>query len=794
MKISREWLQTYFKDSLPSGEKIAEALTMHAFEIEGIEKTGKDEVLDVKVLPNRAHDCLSHYGIAKEISAILDIPLSKDPFEKENGLKPKTTSVLVSVKTKKVTRFSTALIKNVKIGPSPQWLQARLEALGQKSINNIVDITNYAMFDLGQPLHVFDFDKLSTKEGTVKISVRESGAGETLETLDDKIYDLPKETILVTEDKDVQKILGMGGIKGGKEAEITENTKNIILEAANFDAKSIRLTSKFLRLRTDASVRFENGIAPELPRFVLPAVVKLILEIAGGNLEGYTDYYPRPRNPYKTGVSLKEINSLLGESLTKKDVEKILKRLHLPYEVIAPYEKVLSLGKSLVGSAYSYGASISYDAPRAFDCSSFTAYLFAQAGISIPRISIDQLFYGEEIQEADLKAGDLVFSRGNGTVHTKTLYFMKGKNFEPGVSHVGIYLGQGNVIHASGKESRGKVLEEALSESPDFKEVVSYRRILQDDERRFVVTAPFERLDLEGSADLIEEIGRIYGLEKITSASQKKETLLKIDKNFFYINKIKHFFQERGFSEVYTYAMRNSGTLEIENPLASDKKYLRKNLTDGLKESLQKNTWYAPLLDLYDTGEVKIFEIGEIFKSLDTEEPLISIAFGINRVKSKEKATLETKERLAEEFQKLLDYLGSKKEIKPGDIDVSVAECDLEEIIKNLPEVSAYDSLKPSIQKKYTSLSPYPYLLRDIAVFVPETISSGDVLTAIEKQAGKLLVHTMLFDQFKKERKISYAFRLVFQSHDKTLSDAEVNEIMALITENLNHKNGWQVR
>ena len=162
MKISYNWLQEYISGKLPKPEKVAELLTMHSFEVESVEKIGKDSVLDIAVLPNRAHDCLSHIGIAKELAAILKSRIKKYELRiKEDGRTK--TSDFISIEIRDQERcplYSARVVLNIKVGPSPKWLKERLETLGQKSINNVVDATNYVMLEMGQPLHAFDLNKI----------------------------------------------------------------------------------------------------------------------------------------------------------------------------------------------------------------------------------------------------------------------------------------------------------------------------------------------------------------------------------------------------------------------------------------------------------------------------------------------------------------------------------------------------------------------------------------------------------------------------------------------------------
>ena len=183
MKVSKQWLQTFFDAPLPSAEELSNALTFHAFEVEGVE----GDVFDVKVTPNRGHDALSHRGIARELSAILNTPMRVDPLRQPVSLEPKTDSVTVTIEDPDLCcRYIAAHIQNVNVGPSPDWLRTSLESVGQKSINNVVDATNFVMFSLGQPLHAFDAGQLKEKYGKYSICVRSAKSGEKMLALDDK--------------------------------------------------------------------------------------------------------------------------------------------------------------------------------------------------------------------------------------------------------------------------------------------------------------------------------------------------------------------------------------------------------------------------------------------------------------------------------------------------------------------------------------------------------------------------------------------------------------------------------
>lgn len=346
MKISYAWLQKYFDAPLPSVAELSDAITFKAFEIDGVEQIGSDSVLDVKVLPDRTHDCLSYRGVAKEVSAILDMPITSDPLGKEPEL-PATDTVKVTIGDFALCpRYVAAHIKGVKVGPSPAWLVERLASMGQRSVNNVVDATNFVMFNMGQPLHAFDAGKMTEEGGVYSIGVRKAKAGEVMLALDGKSYTLADSMLVIT-DAHKDEAVGLAGVKGGAPAGITEATTDIILESANFDGVATRKTSRALNLRTDASARFENVISPELAGYGAEAAVSLIQKLAGGEVLGYTDVYPHKPEQRHVSVSTADVNRLFGTSMTDADVEGIIRRFGWTYTndggrftVAVPFERL----------------------------------------------------------------------------------------------------------------------------------------------------------------------------------------------------------------------------------------------------------------------------------------------------------------------------------------------------------------------------------------------------------------------------------------------------------------------
>ncbi len=628
MKVSYTWLSKYFDKKLPTPEKLTELFNIHFSEVEGVEKIGDDTVLDVKVLPDRAHYALGHKGVAYETHVITGIPLGK--IVSEELVFPtdkKITAPKVEIKSSLCRRYIARKIENIKIGKSPETIARSLETIGQKSINNVVDMMNYVMYDVGQPLHAFDADKV---KGT--IIVRLAKEGETMVTLDNRDIVLLTSDLVITDDEGV---LAIAGVKGGKRAEVNASTKDIIIEAANFDPTTVRRTATRLNLRTDASKRYENEITSELAFAGMENVTKLIADhVKGVKISPTNDVYPYKAQMWSVEITLSEISEMLGAKILEKEVLDILSRVAL----------------------------------------------------------------------------DVENKKGTITVHV-----------------------------------------------------------------------PPERLDLKIKEDVADEVGRLYGYDKIPSALPPKISgNLPIDKTFYHAEKVKNILVGLGFSEVQTYTLAAKGAFAISYPMASDKSALRESLSPRMTEALTRNALNAPILGLKD---VKIFEIGKVFPKTGER---MSLAIG------------STSEKLVKEALVALNIPNAK-------IVNKISEIDFDEIVSKLPSaenISDLNFISLSKDKKYKPFSAYPFIVRDIAFFVPENTKEEEVLStlsAVTKSGaeynGEYLVvkGPDCFDRFSKDGKTSFAFRMIFQSRVRTLSDEEVNGYMAII-QGLIASKDWEVR
>ncbi len=317
MKVLYKWLQE-FVPVTATAEEARSRLALSGTAIDAIEETPAGPVLDAEITINRP-DCLGHLGIAREIAALYRLPLKPVHPKLKEAAEKASSEARVDIESPDLCgRFTALVIRGVKVAPSPDWLRERLAALGQNSINNVVDATNYVMLELGHALHAYDLETLADH----RIVVRRARPGEKMRTLDGVERTLTLEMCVIADGK---RSIGIGGIMGGAETEISFSTKNILLECAWFDPISIRRASKALGLRTEASMRFERGADPEMAGLANRRCAELIQQIAGGEvLSGIIDLYPR-REPEQTiEFTRKELLRVMGADVPDKDIEGIL--------------------------------------------------------------------------------------------------------------------------------------------------------------------------------------------------------------------------------------------------------------------------------------------------------------------------------------------------------------------------------------------------------------------------------------------------------------------------------------
>jgi phenylalanyl-tRNA synthetase beta chain len=319
MKVVYNWLKD-FVDVTEAPHELASRLALSGTNIGGVENGAHGAVIEAEVSSNRP-DCLGHYGIAREVAAIYKLPLKHVLPKPVEGEAKASDAVKVEIQSPELCgRFTARVIRNVKIQLSPKWLKDRLEASGVASISNVVDISNYVMLELGHPLHTFDYDKLRDH----KIVVRRAKPGEKMRTLDGIERQLDSDICMIS-DGDGSRAVGIGGIMGGAETEISFSTKNVLIECAWFEPVAIRRAARFLKLHTEASTRFGRGADPEMAELASRRAAELIRQLAGGELlAGVVDIYPGKRAAKKIRVTRAEILRVMGANIPDKEVEASL--------------------------------------------------------------------------------------------------------------------------------------------------------------------------------------------------------------------------------------------------------------------------------------------------------------------------------------------------------------------------------------------------------------------------------------------------------------------------------------
>ncbi len=315
MLIPFSWLTDFIKTE-KTPEEIAHLLTMLGLEVEGIETDHGEVVFDIGITPNRP-DCLNLAGIARELKA----STGKEIILPEHSIQPDFSEEFkISIDSHLCRRYAGRIIRDVRIGPSPEWMARRLELSGLRPINNVVDITNYVLLEFGHPLHAFDLDTLKGK--TIRVDI--SGNSRILKTLDSVERQISKNDLLIW---DGERPVAIAGIMGGFETEVTEKTINVFLESAYFDPISIRRTSRRLSLKTEASYRFERGTDIEGLITALDRAALLMKQLCGGRVSQLIDVYPGRYIPGKVTLRFKRIEQLIGIKIPEERVIDILQSL-----------------------------------------------------------------------------------------------------------------------------------------------------------------------------------------------------------------------------------------------------------------------------------------------------------------------------------------------------------------------------------------------------------------------------------------------------------------------------------
>jgi phenylalanyl-tRNA synthetase beta chain len=316
MKVLLSWLQE-FVDIPVESRKLADDLTLVGLAVDGVEKVGDDVLLDLDITTNRV-DCMNVYGVAREIAVLYRLPLRPLEVAFSEGGSPSSEGLAVEIDAVDLCPRFTARVLDVRMGPSPAWIRDRLEAMGVRSINNVVDLTNYVLLEMGQPTHAFDLDRVPGR----RLCVRWAREGETLRTLDEVERRLSARMGVVAGD---EAPLALAGIMGGASSEVSDETRTVALEAAYWDPLSVRRTAKALGMHTEASHRFERGADPEGPLSATARLAHLLQKIgAGSTRPGLIDCHPAPQARRLARLRPSRLKIVLGVDVPADEARRVL--------------------------------------------------------------------------------------------------------------------------------------------------------------------------------------------------------------------------------------------------------------------------------------------------------------------------------------------------------------------------------------------------------------------------------------------------------------------------------------
>jgi len=810
---------------------------------------GSTSTIDAELTPNRG-DCLSMIGMAREVAATFGRKFKMPKIEIPTIKSQKTIEVEVIDKNL-CPRYIAKVVENVKIGPSPKWMQERLTAAGVRPISNVVDVTNYVMLELGQPMHAFDLDKLESmkisnakhqipnkSQATKKIIVRKAKAGDRLVTLDGQDRKLTADDLLIC---DAKKPVALAGVMGGLNSEVDENTTSIVLEAAVFNPATVRKTAQRLNLRSEASNRFEKGIPLALPEVAIERAAELLIANSqkpkAVTVGPSTDVLSSWIWVQRVGLAHSRVKGLLGIDVEESKIIDILKSLGFEVEKF----DFKAEARKHVNKPYVFGASYKTHGDMAFDCSYLTDYIYSKIGKFIGYASLAQFEIGRPVDEAELQPGDILFIKGHIDKSATDHYFRpdgKGgyekvtlKNPKE-VGHNALYIGNGRIIHARHFEydnknkkwkklPNGKVVEENVEVFTESPEYLGARRYIESPGEYLAITVPWWRLDIRIEEDILEEIARVYGYDKIPptlpagplpGVVQNKQVVME--------SKIKQKLVAQGLTEVITYSFVSeklvkisgaeiSSLPKINNPLSLDQEYMRGALWPSLVEVVAKNQDYSDSL--------RIFEIANVYskKSLDPQLHFSAVV----KVGSGKSAFYDLKGMLwsvLREFdldsietkpaEVIFSAKGQGAEIKVGGraigqigildrkiasklghkTDLAIAEIDLSGIIGAFGRKISYQTLPK-----------YPRAKRDISVVLSREIFVSEIVKILASVNSDYLLGYKVADVYEgkglSENKKSVTISLEMGSDTRTLTEEEIENSVSLMVEALS-KIGGELR
>jgi phenylalanyl-tRNA synthetase beta subunit len=794
-----------------------------------------DGLIDMKTAANR-WDALSVLGLAREVSGqtkneLNELPVSELLFDSKTNY--------IDFLEPSVSRFCITELKLGARQKTPDWMIQRLTSAGVRTLGLIVDITNYVMLEYGQPMHAYDADKVALPFGARKAHPKEK-----LTTLDEAERDLDVDDLVIC---DADRGLGLAGVMGGLHSEVTDGTKRIYLEAATFEPGIIRKSAKRHGLRSDASARFERGLPVQLAPVAMARAIDLFVEYAGAKVVGGQDKLQIFPYEYRIGLRTSYASKYLGIDL---DAKKIVETLNL-LGIEARQFDIVAEAKKHLNKPYAWGASFRKSGDTAFDCSYLTDYLYSLIGLEIGHTSLGQYEIGRPVTDNELLPGDILFYRGKDSDDagdydlkdidskdsSKQPHSIKGHYYMSDqknggytkieaktgglVGHNGLYIGDGKVIHAAHYEyvdgewkalAEPRVMEvsvEYYTTNPTYLGARRYVDTVSD--YITVKNAPWWRSDLKLEEDLLEELARLVGYDKIPStipAWHPQE--VQFDRRTQPERRIRQLLSGLGLYEVMTYSFvseeqitrlgeETSTYLKLKNPLSSEQAYLRRNLATSHMSVLEQNRKVA--------SEVGFYEISGVFHDRGDELPDEPTMIGVTVAVPHEAYRYvkgiwdQLSAHLGLDFQ-LLPFEGSPY-AKGRAVSVMVRGKSIGTMGQMTPtilrthkldgEVARFELdlgalLEASKTITYDAPSRYPAANRDMTILVPMTAQWQKIDKALNNIVGVTAHYGG--DYYSDSLPVGYrslTIHLELSAMDHTLDDAEVLSLMTRIEQLLEH-------
>lgn len=629
---------------------------------DAIEALGlRDVVFEYEITSNRV-DCYSVLGIAREAAATFKKPFVPPVVTAVGNDEDVNTMIEVEIKDKELCpRYCARMVKNIKLAPSPEWMQRRLAASGIRPINNIVDITNYVMEEYGQPMHAYDYDTLAGH----RIVVRRAEDGEIFRTLDGQERKLDSSVLMIC---DGEKAVGLAGIMGGENSKITDNVKTMLFEAACFDGTNIRLSSKKIGLRTDASGKFEKGLDPYNAEAAINRACQLIEELGAGEVVGgIADIFPEKPEGKRLPFEPDKYNKLLGTDVSREDMLSYFEKLELKYN----------------------------EADNMIDIPSFRQDLLRSCDLAeeVAR------FYGYDRIPVTLPTGESTLGR---------------LSFKLTVEQIAR-----NVAQFSG-------FSQSMNYSFESPRAFDKLLIPEDSPLRRAVT-------------ILNPLGQDFSIMRTQALNGMLSSLAT---NFNRKNK-----NVRLYEIGNIYIPKSLPLTELPDE--------RSRFTLGMYGEGDFFSLKGVVEEFLEKAGLK----GRIIYDPENKKPYLHPGRQADIIYDG-----ETIGFMGEIHPEVADNYGIGERVYYADIDMRAVEA------------------KADFDKKYKEIARFPASTRDISLVVDKSVMIGTMETAIEKRGGKLLESCSLFDIYEGEQvgedKKSVAFSLVFRAGDRTLSDAEVNEVM----------------